>query len=65
VTWEPGPDRIEHLLDAGDLERVTPDPAVVAVGATRSPKRRYQWVEPSPDRPDDLPPTARRLLSLR
>jgi uncharacterized protein (UPF0332 family) len=28
VTWEPGRDRIEHLLDAGELERVTPDLAV-------------------------------------
>jgi uncharacterized protein (UPF0332 family) len=28
VTWEPGRDRVEHLLDAGELERVTPDPAV-------------------------------------
>ena len=29
-----------------DLRTLTETGAVVAVGATRSPKRRYQWVEP-------------------
>ena len=28
------------------LRALTETGAVVAIGATRSPKRRYQWVEP-------------------
>jgi hypothetical protein len=28
VTWEPGRARVEQLLAAGELERVTPDPTV-------------------------------------
>ena len=28
MTWQPGKDRIEHLLSAGELELVTPDDSV-------------------------------------